>query len=96
MEFLTVEGYDVGFLKGVDVVAVRIILGGNEGAGTVLEGGSFQGESDGNLQGEDNREGDPLGVSKVTEYGTRQATEGKVLVTIHGATDRSELGGDKG
>ena len=35
------EGYAVGFLIGLDVAAVRIVLGGDEGSGSVLSGGSF-------------------------------------------------------
>ena len=36
MEFWTMEGYTVVFLIGVAVVAVTIILGVEEGAGSVL------------------------------------------------------------
>ena len=53
----------VGFLKGVSVVAVRIRLGGDKGSGSVLSGGSFEGDSDGNLESVGPGEVDPLVVS---------------------------------
>ena len=37
MEFWTIKGYDAGFLIGVDIVAVRIIIGGDKGAGSVYQ-----------------------------------------------------------
>ena len=51
IEFWTTEGYAVGFLIGVAVVADIIILGGDEGSGSVLSGGYFEGSIDGNLEG---------------------------------------------
>ena len=41
MEFWTMEGYAIGFLIRAAAVAVRSILGGDEGAGSVLSGVSF-------------------------------------------------------
>ena len=69
MEYWTMEGYTVGLLKGVAVVADRIKLGCEEGAGTVLPGEHFEGASDGNLEGVGTGEGDPLGISQETEFG---------------------------
>ena len=57
------EGYTVVFLKGVAVVAVRSKLGCEKGAGSVLSGRSFEGDSDVNLEAVGNGEGDILGVS---------------------------------
>ena len=51
MEFWTMKVYAVGFLIGVAVVADIIILGGDEGSGSVLSGGYFEGSIDGNLEG---------------------------------------------
>ena len=62
MEFWTMEGYTVVFLIGVAVVAVTIILGVEEGAGSVLSGGYFENYSDVNLEGVGTGEGDTLGV----------------------------------
>ena len=39
MEFWIMEVYSVGFLIGVTVVAVRIILGGDKGSELFLPGG---------------------------------------------------------
>ena len=41
MGFWTMKGYSVGFLIGVAVVLVRIILGGYKVSGKVLSVGSF-------------------------------------------------------
>ena len=41
MNFWTMEGYAIGFLICAAAVAVRSILGGDEGAGSVLSGVSF-------------------------------------------------------
>ena len=62
MEFSTMEGYDVGFLIGVSVVAVRSILGDDKGEGSVLTGGSFEGDSYGDLEVVGPVEGDILNV----------------------------------
>ena len=62
MEFLTTEVYAVGLLIGIAVVAVRSVLGGDEGSGSVLSGGSFEDARDGNIEGVRPGEGDPLGV----------------------------------
>ena len=61
-EFWTMEGYSIRFLIGVAVVAVIIILGGDKGAGPVLIGGYFEGDSDVKLEGIGTGEGDTLGV----------------------------------
>ena len=45
------EGYDVEFLIGVAVFAVRRILGGEKGACSFLSGGYFEDACDGNLEG---------------------------------------------
>ena len=45
------EGYDVGFLIGVAEVSVRSILGVEEGVGSVLLGGYFEVDRDGNIEG---------------------------------------------
>ena len=37
MAFWTMEGYAVGFLIGLNLVSVRIIFGGDKGAGSVLQ-----------------------------------------------------------
>ena len=57
------EVYDVGFLIGVSVVAVRIILGGDKGAGSVLSDGSFEDNLVGKIESAGPGEGDPLGKS---------------------------------
>ena len=41
MEFWTMEGYSVRFLKAVDVLEVQSRLGGSEVAGSFLSGGYF-------------------------------------------------------
>ena len=56
------EIYAVGFLVGVAGVVVRGILGGDEGAGYILSVRSFEGDSDGKLDCEGPRDGDPQGV----------------------------------
>ena len=63
IEFWTMEGYAVVFLIGVAIVAVRIILGGDKVAGSVLSIGYFEFACGGNLDGVRPGEGDPLGVS---------------------------------
>ena len=45
------------------VVVDRSIIGGEEGVGSVLSGGSFEGACDVNLEGVRHVEGDTLGVS---------------------------------
>ena len=57
------EGYDIGFLKGVAVVSVRSRIGGDKGARSVLSCGSFESASYSNLEGVGPGEVDPLGVS---------------------------------
>ena len=49
MGFCTMEGYAVGFIKVVAVVEDKRKLSVDEGAGTVISGGSFEGASDENL-----------------------------------------------
>ena len=44
-------GYDVGFLIYVSIVALIIILVGDKVAGSVLNGGYFDVDSYGNLEG---------------------------------------------
>ena len=66
IKFWTMEGHSVGFLIGVAEVLVRSMLGGDEGSGSVLSGGPFEGASDGNLEGVGIVEGDPIGVLSVT------------------------------
>ena len=56
------EGYAVGFSICIAVVVVISITGGDKGAGPVLSGGYFEGDSDGNLEGVGPRDGDILGV----------------------------------
>ena len=63
IKFWTMEGHSVGFLIVVSVVVVRSMLGGDEGSGSVLSGGPFEGNSDGNLEGVGPEEADPLSVS---------------------------------
>ena len=48
----------------VAVVAVRHVIGGDKGAGSVLSVGSFEYDFDGNLEGVSPGEGDPTGVYK--------------------------------
>ena len=50
MRFWTMEGYDVVLLKWVAAFVVRIKIGGDEGAGSVLSGGSFDSYWVGNLE----------------------------------------------
>ena len=57
------EGYAAGFLICVAVVLVRSIIGGDEGLGSVLSGGSFEDACDGNLEGVRPAENDTLSVS---------------------------------
>ena len=64
MEFWSMEGCAVGFLKVVAVVAVRSRLGDGKVSGSVLLGASFEGDSYGNLESVGPVEGDPLGVSE--------------------------------
>ena len=63
MDFWTLEGYAVGFLKGVALAVLISILGGDKGAGSVLSGGYFEGSCYGNIEGVSPGEGDPLGMS---------------------------------
>ena len=94
MEFWTLEGCTVGFL--VVAVVVRIILGGDEVAGSVLSGGSFEDAFGGNLEGVRPGEGVPLGVSQVTEVGTIQGPDGEVLGITLVVADISKPGVDEG
>ena len=57
------EGYDVGFIKGIAVVEGWSKLGGDKGAGPVLSDGSFEGTSDVKFEGIGPGEGDPPGIS---------------------------------
>ena len=63
LEFWTMEGYAVGFLIDVAIVAFRSIREGDKGAGLVLSVIYFEVDSDGNLNGVGPEEGDTLGVS---------------------------------
>ena len=54
------EELALGCLKGVAVVVDRSIIWGDEGVGSVLLGGYFEGTSDGNLEGVGPGNGDPL------------------------------------
>ena len=56
------EVFYLGLLKYVSVVVYISILGGEEGAESVLSSGSFEGASDGNLEIVGPAEGDPLGI----------------------------------
>ena len=58
-----------------------------------LSGVSFEGASDGNIGGAKPGEGDILGISKVTVYGTRQVLGGKFLGTTLIAAYRCKPGG---
>ena len=51
-------------------------LGGDEEEGSVVSGGFFEGDSDGNLEGVGPEEGDTLVVSSVTEVCIRQGPDG--------------------
>ena len=54
LECWTTEVYSIEFLIGVAVVAVRSILVGDEGAGDILSGDFFEGDSYGKLEGDGN------------------------------------------
>ena len=56
------EGYAVLFLICVAAVSVRRICGGDEGSGSVLSGGSFEGDSGVNIECVGPGEFDPLVV----------------------------------
>ena len=62
MKFWTVEVYAVLFLICVAAVSVRIICGGDEVSGSVLSGGSFEGDSGVNIECVGPGEFDPLVV----------------------------------
>ena len=58
-----VQGTD-GEVRGTTLgTSVRSKLGGDKKAGQVLSGVSFEGYSDGNLEGVVTGESDPLGIS---------------------------------
>ena len=63
MGFWTMEGYTVVFLIGVAVVAVIRIIGGEEGAGSVLSVEYFANYSDVKLEDVGTGKVDPLCVT---------------------------------
>ena len=88
MEYQTIEGYSVGFLKCVALVADVRKLGGDEVSGPVLSGGPFEGASDGNREGSGPGESYTMSISKVIEDCTGQDPDGEVTVTTLGDPDR--------
>ena len=60
MEVWITEGYNVGFLKWVAVVSVKGNLGVKKDQGQFVSGGSFEGDSDVNIEGVGPGEGDTL------------------------------------
>ena len=71
-------------------------LRGYEVGGLVLSCFFFADANDGNVEGVEPGEGDPLVIPTGTEYGTRLFTEGKFMGTMHGAVDRRKLRSYKG
>ena len=89
--------YTDGKFLGTTIGATfRSKIGDNEGSEKVLSCCYFDDDSDVNLECAGPGEGDLLGISKRIEYCKIEGPKGKVLGTIHGAEDRSKIGGDGG